>query len=136
VLTEHAELCGATSQFRSFVHIWPEGTNTNFLSSSSWAGYTARQDNAPVAATTTYDPYDEAGEFSDPPGELIAARAAYQLARGERRQIEERFRHLRTPDNEALLAIQSAHQAFKEAAGRYEAALIAFLAFDSEARPY
>jgi hypothetical protein len=60
---------------------------------------------------------------------LIAARAAYQLAREERREAERCFQRLPTPDNEALLALQSAHQAFKEAAKRYEAALIVFLAF-------
>jgi hypothetical protein len=37
------------------------------------------------------------------------------------------------PDNEALLAFQSAHEAFKEAAKQYEAALIAFLAFSGDA---
>ena len=110
-----------------FLNIWPEGTNTILLSSSSWAGYTACEDNAPGAAVTTYGLYDEAKGLNDLPGELVAARAAYQLARGERRQIEGRFQQLPTPDNEALLAIQSAHQAFKEAAKRYEAALIAFL---------
>jgi hypothetical protein len=111
-----------------FLHI-SRRDNTNLLSSPSWAGYTAREDNAPVAATTAYGLYDEAGEANDLPGELIAARVAYQLARGERRRIEGRLRHLPTPDNEALLVIQSAHQAFKEAAKRYEAALIAFLLF-------
>jgi hypothetical protein len=116
----------ATSAFSTHL---AGGDNTNLLSSPSWAGYTAREDNAPVAAATAYGLYDEAGGANDLPAELIAARGAYQLARGERRRIEGRFQHLPTPDNEALLVIQSAHQAFKEAAKRYEAALIAFLLF-------
>ena len=103
-------------------------TNTDFLASPSWEE-TTREDNAPVAANSTYQNFNESGEFYDSHWELTAARAAYRWAREKRRETEARFDHLPKPNPEALLAIQSAHRIFKKAAQRYEAALTAYLAF-------
>jgi hypothetical protein len=112
----------------SQIYLSRRATNTDFLSGLSWEG-TTREDNPPVVANGTYHKFDEAGEFYDSHWELTAARTAYQWARGKRRQTEDRFRHLQEPSREALLALQSTHRIFKEAAQRYEAALIAYLAF-------
>jgi hypothetical protein len=112
----------------SFLPLGRRVTKTDYQSRPLRKAISIRKDTPPVAANTARWWYEQTGKSHRSNRNLLAAGSAYRLALQARNEAEARCRVAAAGGNlDALAAILSAHESFKEASKQYERTLVAYL---------